>query len=198
MSEPAPIDAYRAIEKSITLHGLGFLQVQLEANQRLHVWHPELPRRRCFHHSSVHDHRFGFQSLVLRGIQINTNYYAQPAADAGAASHVLYLHEGDRTKFGNRPWKPDGEVLLSAQTPLIVRPGQVYTMAPFVYHMTTPGGDGRVATLMTKTTEADRGAHSSCTIGVQPDVDFDRFQWPESRLWEVVADVLGGSRVSGS
>ena len=29
----------------ITLHGLGFVQVQLEGSQRLHVWHPELPRR---------------------------------------------------------------------------------------------------------------------------------------------------------
>ncbi|WLD70334.1 MULTISPECIES: hypothetical protein [Pseudomonas] len=31
----------------ITLHGLDFVQVQLEGGQRLHVWHPELPRCAC-------------------------------------------------------------------------------------------------------------------------------------------------------
>ena len=49
-----------AITNKITLHGLGFVQVQLEGNQRLHVWHPELPRQACFTHSAIHDQRFNF------------------------------------------------------------------------------------------------------------------------------------------
>jgi len=56
----------------ITLHGLGFVQVQLEGGQRLHVWHPELPRRACFKYSAIHDHRFNFTSRVIIGKQIIT------------------------------------------------------------------------------------------------------------------------------
>jgi hypothetical protein len=49
----------------ITLHGLGFVQVQLQGNQRLHVWHPELPRRAIFEHSAIHVHRFNYRSRVI-------------------------------------------------------------------------------------------------------------------------------------
>jgi hypothetical protein len=57
---------------------------------------------------------------------------------------------------------------------------------------TRPGGDGRVATIMAKRGEYPAGAHSTCRFGIQPDTDFDRFQWSPAQLWEVVADVLIG------
>lgn len=53
----------------ISLHGLGFIQIKLDDNQRLHIWHPDLPRRKCFEHSNIHNHRFAFKSTVLKGIQ---------------------------------------------------------------------------------------------------------------------------------
>ncbi|WP_293373573.1 hypothetical protein [Nevskia sp.] len=186
------IDKFKATAESITLHGLGFLQVQLHANQRLHVWHPELPRRRCFAHSNVHDHRFSFRSLVLVGTQINTVYTCHKQSDA--MTHCLYLHEGERTAFGNRPWIIDGEAFVYPGVPQIVRSGETYSMGAYVFHSTTPAGDGCVATLMTKTFEGEIGAHSTCTIGIEPDIDFDRKQWGEAELWQVVRDVLGGSR----
>jgi hypothetical protein len=51
-------------------------------------------------------------------------------------------------------------------------------------------GDGIVATLMTKTRSFDKGAHSLCEIGVEPDVDFDRKQWLEDTLWNIVKIAL--------
>lgn len=186
------IDKFKKTAESITLHGLGFLQVQLQANQRLHVWHPELPRRRCFAHSSVHDHRFAFRSLVLVGTQINTVY--QTDRHATAMTHDLYLHEGERTQFGNRPWVCDGQAFVFPTHPQIVRAGESYDMNAYVFHSTTPAGDGRVVTLMTKTFEGEVGAHSTCTIGIAPDVDFDRKQWTETDLWQVVRDAVGGDK----
>lgn len=182
---------FEPTEDAITLHGLGFLQVKLGGNQRLHVWHPDLPRRRCFEHSSIHDHRFGFVSRVLVGEQVSRVFdHHTPDADEGCATHVAYLHEGPRTRFGNRPWLADGELIVSHHYTERVGVGCEYTMQPYVYHSTHPGGDGRVATLMTKVSDGDRGAHSLCAVGVDPDVDFDRKQWSDDDLWRVVADVL--------
>lgn len=177
----------------VTLHGLGFVQVQLPGNQRIHVWHPELPRRSCFEHSAVHNHRFGFLSMVLVGEQINVPI--RVAADPYCGDYMLYLHEGKRTACGGRPWVPDGRVNLHEGAPHSISAGQSYLMQAYDYHKTIPGGNGQVATLMTKLDEGSVGAHSSCLVGVDPDAEFDRFQWSPSRLWEVVSTVLLGGAV---
>lgn len=189
---------FKATEEPITLHGLGFLQVKLQGNQRLHIWHPALPRRECFVHSSIHNHRFGFNSHVLVGTQINVDYKVWADLAYGRPTHIGYLHEGERTKFGNRPWLPDMEVRVQERHRRTIPAGGQYTMFPYEFHSTVPGGDGRVATVMKKTDEGDIGAHSLCLIGVQPDADFDRKQWAEDRLWEVVRDVIGGQRIDAA
>lgn len=171
----------------ITLHGLGFVQVQLQGDQRLHVWHPELPRRSCFEHSAIHDHRFSFISRVLVGEQINHRY--TPREDDNG-EFVLYLHEGKRQAGGGRPWTPDGRAHMDLQGVDLIYAGGQYMTPGYDYHRTEPGGDGRVATVMKKLCEGQAGAHSTCRYGVQPDTDFDRYQWPAARLWEVVREVL--------
>jgi len=177
----------------ITLHGLGFVQVQLQGNQRLHVWHPELPRRACFKHSAIHDHRFNFTSRVIVGKQINHCFELERCDDGG---FVLYLHEGARTPGGGRPWTPDGRAHLIPDGVITVEAGNDYNTRAYHYHRTEPGGDGRVATIMAKRGEYPHGAHSTCTYGVQPDTDFDRYQWSPSQLWEIVADVMLGQRLT--
>ncbi|MBG4448675.1 hypothetical protein I5F71_03055 [Pseudomonas aeruginosa] len=171
----------------ITLHGLGFVQVQLQGAQRLHVWHPELPRRACFEHSAIHDHRFNFTSRILVGVQVNFDYRAIPDQDG---DYMLYLHEGARTACGGRPWVPDGRVMMIQTARYAIEAGNDYNCQAYEYHRTEPGGDGRVATIMQKRGEYPQGAHSSCLVGITPDAEFDRYQWSPARLWEVVADVL--------
>ncbi|NWD49070.1 hypothetical protein [Pseudomonas gingeri] len=177
----------------ITLHGLGFVQVQLEGGQRLHVWHPDLPRRTCFEHSAIHDHRFDFVSRILIGKQRNIEYHDVWAEDG---NYVMYLHEGARTPNGGRPWVPDGRTNMILSYDVIILPGQVYSQIAYKYHRTEPQGDGKVATIMQKTWEGQKGAHSTCLAGVTPDTDFDRYQWPPTRLWEIVEDVMLGQRVT--
>jgi len=181
---------FEETEEAITLHGLGFCQVKLGGKQRLHVWHPALPRRGCAEYSSIHDHRFGFVSRVLVGVQLNHTFTDMPAGD-DEGSHTAYLHEGPRTRFGNRPWIPDGNLFITHHHTDTIQAGGKYYMPPYVYHRTQPGGGGMVATIMTKVSEAAEGAHSLCKVGIAPDVDFDRKQWPADRLWEIVTEVLG-------
>lgn len=182
---------FEETEEAISLHGLGFLQIKLGGKQRLHVWHPDLPRRACFRDSAVHNHRFGFSSRVLVGVQINHNCRLV----IGDPTHVAYKHEGPRSMYGNRPWIAGDQVCVAESGMNIVAAGEEYGMRPYDFHWTEPGGDGRVATLMTKLSEGDAGAHSLCKIGVQPDADFDRKQWPAERLWQVAFSVLAGSDV---
>lgn len=176
------------MQEKISLHGLGFIQVQLEANQRLHVWHPALPKRRCFEDSAVHDHRFGFVSRILVGVQRNIEYQHSKSFNG---EFQTYLHEGKRMPGGSRPWTADGKINLAMQSDVIIRAGEEYVVDPYVYHRTEPQGDGRVATLMTKTYEGTAGAHSTCKVGVKPHTDFDRFQLSPKQLWQFVFDVLG-------
>lgn len=176
----------------LTLHGLGFVQVQLEGNQRLHVWHPELPRRVCFESSAIHDHRFDFVSRILVGLQCNFEYRADASPDG---DHMLYLHEGARTACGGRPWTPDGRVHMVEINSDSIPAGMTYRQQAYHFHRTEPGGDGKVATIMQKLGEYSRGAHSSCLIGVEPDDEFDRYQWTPGQLWEIVADVMLGQKL---
>lgn len=185
------------MKEVISLHGLGFIQVQLQGGQRLHVWHPELPRRSCFEHSAIHNHRFSFESQVLVGEQINIRYRAIDASEE-AATHRLYLHEGPRTANGGRPWEPNAPVIMREESHQAIPAGLAYRMYAYDFHRTEPGGDGRVATLMTKTGEGKAGAMSSCVIGVEPDTDFDRFQLSPAELWAYVLDVLGGPKAHAS
>ncbi len=180
------------LKDKITLHGLGFIQVQLPAG-RLHVWHPELPRRLCFHHSSIHDHRFDFESLVLVGSMENTNYYVDRSARLGELTHEGYEHSSARQACGGRGWEPVGSVCLRQRQEFIIGAGQQYSMSAYVPHRTNPLGDGRVATLMRKGAVHKWPATSYVTLGVDPETDFDRYQWSAPTLWEVVIDVLGGA-----
>lgn len=173
----------------ITLHGLGFIQVQLEGNQWLHVWHPELPRRSCFQHSAIHDHRFDFVSTILVGSMANYEFEFEQVGQ-GEGGFIQYLHEGKRLPNGGRPWMPDGDIKLSLNRSFEISAGQIYTSKAYVFHMTKPLGSGKVATIMRKTDEFSRGAHSTCRVGIEPDSTFDRYQWSTTKLWEIVSDVL--------
>lgn len=178
---------FEATKEQITLHGLGFLQVVLPNNQRLHVWHPDLPKRNCFEHSSIHDHRFGFISRVLIGTQVN-QLWRQKVVFTGN-THWAYLHDGERTKFGNRPWVKDHKTkLVPVGEPRRIEAGEQYEMNPYMLHSTQC--DGVCVTLMTKTHAENIGARSYCEIGVEPDVDFDRKQWSQAKLWEVFTDAM--------
>lgn len=180
--------AHDPMRERITLHGLGFIQVLLPASQRLHIWHPDLPRRACFKDSSIHNHRFGFVSHVLVGSLRNVDYHAAPAADG---SHMAYTHEGPRTPNGGRPWTPAERVVLDAIVDWVYHAGEDYRMRAYDYHHTEALGDGKAATLMIKKQVGMEPSRSICRIGTEPDSDFDRFQLSPAQLWTFVFEVLG-------
>jgi hypothetical protein len=180
-------------KEQISLHGLGFIQVKLPANRRMHVWHPDLPRRACYEWSAIHNHRFSFRSTVLIGTQVNRRYDVLTAGFEeafGPATHNRISHDGPRDERGGRLSYVAGQARVSALPDEHYGPGQSYEMAILAYHETP--NSGVVVTLMEKLSEGT--IHASTLIDRSAPIDFeqsfDRFQLPPERLWQFVIDAL--------
>ena len=176
---------YTPTAERISLHGLGFIQVKLPGNQRMHVWHPDLPRRSCYEHSAIHNHRFSFESRVLVGTQVNREYMVRPSE---RGSHDRISHDGPRSEKGGRLSYVAERVEVIGLHPLAYGPGETYTMDVLAYHETP--NEGVVVTVMKKLIEGDIHASSLISHGVEFDQSFDRFQLSEDRLWSIVFDAL--------
>lgn len=176
-------------KEQISLHGLGFIQVKLPANRRMHVWHPELPRRACYAHSSIHNHRFSFRSTVLVGTQVNRrfNVVELPSTTIGGTHHRI-SHDGPRSARGGREsYLASGAIAVALQDETY-RPGESYEMPMLQYHETP--NTGVVVTIMEKLREGTVHASSLIAPGHSFDQDFDRFQLSDVQLWAYVGDAL--------
>lgn len=172
-------------KETISLHGLGFIQLKLGANQRLHVWHPDLPRRKCFEFSAIHNHRFGFTSRVLKGVQKNVRVDIELAQ---SGSHQVISHNGPRSERGGRISYPVAECNIYRRDVEEYCAGQRYVMPQYEYHCTPC--EGVVITLMEKHEEGQVHANSLVVNGVDFDYDFDRFQLSPAQLYEFVVDAF--------
>ncbi len=172
-------------KETISLHGLGFIQLVLGGNQRLHVWHPDLPRRKCYEFSSIHNHRFAFESRILKGVQRNVRVDIELARDG---THHVISHNGPRSPRGGRISYAVAECNVIHNPTEEYGPGESYQMAAYEYHYTPT--QGVVVTLMRKLSEGQVHANSICDKRVEFDYDFDRFQLSPKELFEFVVDAL--------
>lgn len=172
-------------KETISLHGLGFIQLVLPANQRMHVWHPDLPRRDCYEHSAIHNHRFSFMSRVLKGVQKNIRVDLELAREG---THAIISHNGPRSDKGGRLSYPVAECNVHERPAESYRPGEEYFMPMHEYHHTP--NEGIVVTLMRKMEESSIHANSVIRKGVDFHYDFDRFQLSPERLFDFVVEAL--------
>lgn len=176
---------YTPTAETISLHGLGFIQLKLPANKRLHVWHPDLPRRSCYAHSAIHNHRFSFESTVLKGVQVNRRW---GLALHPQGSHDVISHDGPRSPMGGRESfvAARGDVIAEGEERFMA--GCTYHMPALAYHDTP--NSGIVVTLMTKLEEGRIHATSLIEHGHTFDQSFDRFQLSPDQLWSFVVAAL--------
>jgi hypothetical protein len=184
----ATVKDFAATAEQISMHGLGFLQIKLPGNQRLHVWHPDLPRRSCYEHSQIHNHRFAFRSTIMVGQQVNQRVMVRSNPLGG---HDRISHDGPRSPLGGRLSYVAERVEVMPLVPLTLLPGQSYEMREGEYHCTP--NSGIVVTLMLKLREGTEHASSIITHGHEFDQSFDRFQLSEDQLWAIALDALRGA-----
>lgn len=182
-----PIDDFSPTQEQVSLHGLGFMQVILPASKRLHVWHPDIPRRKCHAVSSIHNHRFAFKSTVLIGTMVNRRYEIVRSPEA-YATHDMVSHDGERLATGARRSFVDGHCKVTPYPDEVYEPGQSYYMDALAYHETV--ASGVVVTLMEKLHEGTVHAHSIIAKGHVFDQSFDRYQWTRERLWSLLVGAL--------
>jgi hypothetical protein len=187
-------------KEQITLHGLGFIQVKLPGNRRMHVWHPDLPRRACFAASPIHNHRFSFHSRVLIGTQVNRRYNVVEAGFEvafGPKTHHRISHDGPRAPEGGRMSFEAGQARATPLPDEAYGPGEHYEMPIGQYHETP--NTGVVVTLMDKLVESV-SFHASTLIvpGHTFDQGFNRFQLSPDRLWQFVVDAFVSAEAQAS
>lgn len=170
---------------TISLHGLGFIQLVLPGEQRLHVWHPDLPRRNCYKYSAIHNHRFSFTSRVLKGKQVNVRADIEIVRDG---AYLLISHNGPRSEKGGRESYPVAECNVYDREVETYEPGQEYFMPALEYHHTPC--EGVVITLMTKHKSGHIHANSVINKGIEFHYDFDRFQLSPQLLFSYVIDAF--------
>lgn len=174
-------------KETISLHGLGFIQLKLGGDQRMHVWHPGLPRRDCYTDSAVHNHRFSFTSRVLKGTQMNQRCDLE-TVKPGTGTHQLISHNGPRSDKGGRESYPVADVNVHMRDLETYGPGDEYTMPAYEYHHTPCAGV--VVTVLRKHEELSIHANSVCRRGTAFHYDFDRFQLSPEKLFDIVKDAL--------
>lgn len=172
-------------KETISLHGLGFIQLVLPGDQRLHVWHPDLPRRNCFAHSAIHNHRFAFTSRVLKGVQKNVRVDLELMREG---SHVVISHNGPRSDKGGRLSYPVAECNVYERALEEYGPGEEYLMPALEYHHTPC--DGIVVTVIKKYDSGTIHANSLIAKGVDFHYEFDRFQLSPDTLYGYVIEAL--------
>jgi len=172
------------------VHPNGFIQLDLDAARRLHVWHPRLPyRQKTF--SPVHDHIFDFDSELLVGRLVNVKYLPKENASGSHQKWQVGLIAGENTKL----MKVD-EVRYSLY-PVevnITQPGYVYHMEKYVLHETLTNEP--TMTIMTKsnaelTTGPNcQGASVMVPWNEEPDNDFRRDAVDTHILWGLIDETL--------
>lgn len=169
------------------VHPNGFIQLDLNRSDRLHVWHPRNPYRQKTYHT-VHDHVFGFASICFSGRLVNVAYDVSPDP---AGTHVLWQAEctdGEESVLRPATGEP---VRLRYRYAEVVQPGETYNFPAFQFHEPLFGEPS-----LTIIRKHDKTAHEgnplhpliAVPIGVVPDNDFRRDAVDVDVLWDLIEE----------
>lgn len=176
------------------VHGNGFIQLDLDEATRLHIWgDPEIPKQKVL--TPIHDHVFGFESMIVVGRMINIRYDWCPRTWGNMQIYTAHCREGSDTMlkatghFGYA--KPSGTEVIEWSSPKYS-----YRMFPHVFHES-------IATEPTATIIKKDGPTASQGNPVlprvlalhnrKPDNDFDRHSFDEDMLWHIIERTLNRS-----
>jgi hypothetical protein len=197
MSKAMDLPSLRDIEKIIRgsrprVHPNGFIQVDLDEANRLHVWHPNLRYTRPTFHA-IHDHIFNLASKVYSGRLVHVVYDASCEESYGyKVTHQRWQVEacgGPNTIL--RPTEESPCWLKDVQA-YVLQPGDEYKFLAFKLHESL--ANEPTMTIMTKS-DADltygansNGASVMVPLGVIPSDDFNREAYEVNTLWKLIVE----------
>lgn len=168
------------------VHPNGFIQLDLDAVHRLHVWHPRLPYRQKTYHP-VHNHVFGFTSEVFSGRLVNVQYGV--AVDDLLGTHYMAQAEcigEEESILAGAPRTFFYRLVQQGAT--AVQPGEQYRFPALKFHeilfneptLTIIRKDARSRYVRKPTVMVPRG--------VEPDNSFRRNEVDTDLLWELIVE----------
>lgn len=158
--------------------GLGFIQIKLDNEMRLHFWHPDFKRER----EEAHDHRYNFSSQILVGSLDQELYAFEPTEDQ--PTHELYYVDCQPgSSFAPKTITPGN---LKPQFWGTLSEGTKYSIVHTTFHRVSAE---RCVTLVTPGLRVkpyasvirDRGAKSTCPFTET---------MHEAKMWDLVEDLL--------
>lgn len=179
------VDALRHMDVHAHYFGLGFIQIKLDAQWRLHVWVPEWPTIPGAE-TELHDHRYAFESIVLCGALHHELYAAGPVHATPEPGDLEKLDVSCQPGQTHDP-VPLGYVRPMAVGEFAVEAGSLYRLGMEAFHRSTP--QGPTITLVKRgaiqkdlaTVLRPIGAAFTCPFSLSPS---------EDECWQKVAQVL--------
>ena len=170
------------------VHGNGFLQLDLSPTTRLHIWgHPDVPKQKV--DTPIHNHRFAFTSLVLRGTMLNHLYWVDPITSN--PTHRVY-HAKVRTQEDTILDKTSDTVKVFPKGQQEIHAGSFYTMAEGEVHESIVRELTVTVILKSGPTLAQGGPTPTVYVplDVTPDNSFNRYSLPVQDLWRTIHETL--------
>ncbi len=171
------LDYLRTLENQPTFFGLGFVQLKVDDQQRLHFWHPET--RTPDYDEEWHDHRYSFSSQVLVGSLTNEIAYGEmnKKGDHEVWEVCCKGNGAERVGSGN----------IHYQTRMVTEVGQVYFLDRDAMHKSH---SEKAMTMQTRHLKNQKLKARIMTKEYNSPNPFD-LSMPVSRIWDIIDDVIG-------
>ena len=170
------------------VHGNGFVQLDIPGSNthRLHIW-PEKKLDTQKVYTGIHNHKFSFKSKVLLGKLVHLQYEDLVRDNFNGEWNIYTTVPRDR--------EDKGLVLATSDLFKLVNPqkfemsaGSEYEFKAGKFHDSY--GVGLTATLMNKGDVEDIQVIVTCPKDKEPDNDFNRYQFEEKILWDIIEQVF--------
>jgi hypothetical protein len=169
------------------VHGNGFIQLDLTARRRLHIWGDQrIPRQRV--PSTIHDHTFSFKSTVYRGQLVHR--CIDLIEDSSGAYEMYYAvtNKGEDTRLEKSSARFNA--IITADH--LLKAGDAYTFEARKFHETV--APWLCVTVIDKDgptlSQGGPNPHVLVPFGLAPDNTFDRYQTEPDALWRIIFEAL--------
>ena len=170
------IDWLKSNKTVIHYFGLGFIQLKLGPNYRLHFYTAKLPP--IVGHEDIHNHRYGFESFILKGRFFQQIYNIVEGDD--------YVMELESCEDGS-----ESEYLGTCDADLIhvsaYNAGSRYSVSHKAYHSAFAE---EAITLIRRPTEYAKDRATVVRPSGTPKVCPFSKKLPEAELWKIVEEMI--------
>lgn len=180
-------DPRQAAEPGIRLHGNGFLQLDLDRYTRFHIWGGSLPPAQNVD-TPIHDHTYSFRSFVLLGKLEHIVHTAVPG-------DRYRLHTAQPREGADTGLVPTSELVdLPPTSTTLIKAGGLYDFTAFLFHQSVNAAPITATLMVRGNSHPDRRPRIAVPSDLEPDNDFERYQFPDEELWAVVDQAVSEIR----